>query len=560
MKVYNKQGIVIQDIDESKEISRGGEGRIIDIGNNMVAKIYLPNVKPLDDKKFIELSELKSNTFIKPEVLLFDINHKIIGFIMQKVPSSFFPLLSIFNKTFCTREGISFKTKEKIFERIIDAVKFAHSKNIIIGDLNPYNILVNEDGLVYFIDVDSYETPSFKHSNVLLEDIRDFLYGGGVNIKSDYFSLSVLAFNALTFVHPYKGICKTIPKIGDRMINKLSVLNGINNNVIIPKCYEPLTNNNFLLNQFEDIFNNGNRFVLDLINKVVQQPVVNNIIKPIINTITKTNELVIHTLLLEDIVATYSSKELLVILNNKNQLICYDVSLKGNANKTIIKENFTNKDKIFVHKNEIYCLRNNILFNVLTNKQIINFDNKSKLKSNQYNNIIVIVSDDTMYKFDLNNKYNDIISYETISVFGGRFVNYNGLHQNVSGNSVLFYEKNGLNTSILKTKVKDIHQTDNFGVVEIIENETIKYKLFSIKNLQTQLFDTSYNNLRFFDALNENMIVVPEDDKLLFVRTEDMQPIINFTCNEVSENSIIHCTNAGIIVVNQNSIYLINKK
>jgi hypothetical protein len=56
------------------------------------------------------------------------------------------------------------------------------------------------------------------------------------------------------------------------------------------------------------------------------------------------------------------------------------------------------------------------------------------------------------------------------------------------------------------------------------------------------------------------MIVVPDDDKLLFVRTEDMQTIVSFICNEVSENSIIHCTNAGIIVVNQNSIYLVNKK
>jgi hypothetical protein len=39
MKVYNNSGTIICDIDDSKEISRGGEGRIIDIGNNKVAKI-----------------------------------------------------------------------------------------------------------------------------------------------------------------------------------------------------------------------------------------------------------------------------------------------------------------------------------------------------------------------------------------------------------------------------------------------------------------------------------------------------------------------------------------
>jgi hypothetical protein len=144
---------------------------------------------------------------------------------------------------------------------------------------------------------------------------------------------------------------------------------------------------------------------------------------------------------------------------------------------------------------------------LLDNKIIITFDNNSKLKSKQYNNIIVIIADDIMYKFDLNNTYNGIINYETISVFGGSFVNYNGLHQNVSGNSVLFYEKNSLNTTIFKNKIKDLYQVNNFGICEIIENETIKYKLFSIKNLQTQLFDTTYTSLRFLIENNLYLIV-----------------------------------------------------
>lgn len=555
MKVYNNSGTIICDIDDSKEISRGGEGRIIDIGNNKVAKIYLPNVKPLEIKKFSELSELKSNIFIKPEVLLFDIKGKTIGFIMQKVPSNFFPLLSIFNKSYCVRENISITIKEKIFDKIIEAIKFAHSKNIIVGDLNPYNIMVNDIGDVYFIDVDSYQTNNFKHSGILLEDIRDFLYGGDVNIKSDYFSLSVMLFNALTNVHPYKGICKTIPKISDRMINKKSIINSTD--VIIPKCYEPVTNQH-LSKQFEDIFNLGNRFIIDLKNKT-QNTIVNNT-KRIVNVVVKSDNLIIHTMLNDNIIATYCSKEILVVINNNNQLISFDVSLKGNFTKLSTKENFNNKDKIFVYKKDIYCLRNNILFNVSSGDKIFEFTTNSKLKSNQYDNVIVIISDDTMYKFDLNNTYNGIISYETLSVFGGKFVNYNGLFQNVSDNSVLFYQNGGLNSSIVKTKIKDIVQNGNYGIIEVVENERILYKLFSIKKLHITLFDTYYNSFRYFGVLNEQTLVIPADDKLMLIRTEDMNSIVEFTCQDISENTIIHCSNAGIVAVNGDSIKLINKK
>ena len=556
MKVYNKIGQEHYTIDENKEISRGGEGRIIDISNDIVAKLYLPNVKPLKEGKFNELSELKSNTFIKPEELLYDNRGNVIGFTMKKVPSNFFPLLSIFNKTFCIRENITDKTKEKIIERIVDAIKFAHNKGIVIGDLNPYNILVNEDGLVYFIDVDSYETPNFKHSGVLLEDIRDFLYNGEVNYKSDYFALSVLSFNAFTFVHPYKGVCKTIPKIGDRMIHKASILNN-NSNVIVPKCYEPI-NNPFLINQFERIFNLGERFVIDLVNK---QPVIKQTkVKTNTQITSKTDELVIHTLYLGNVLISYASKERLVILNDKKQLIIYDVSLKGTYKQITVKENYNIKDKVFVYGTSIYTLQGNILIDLSDGTEVMRFGNINKLKSTIYNNILVVVSDDTMFKFNLAGKFNNKIPYETTSVFGGRFSSFNGLYQNVSGNSVLFYEKGGLNSAILKTKVKNLYQTGNYGLIETVDNESINYKLLSIKNLQIQTYDTDFTSMRHFDFINDSILVIPGDDKLSLVRTEDMVPIVNYQCNEVSEDSVVHCTNAGITVVNQDSIYLINKK
>lgn len=498
----------------------------MDISSDKVAKIYLPNIKPLSETKFIELSELKVNIFIKPEELLFDDKKRIIGFTMIKVPSDFFPLLSIFNKTFCNREGITEKIKNIIIERITDAVKFAHGKNIVIGDLNPYNILVNDIGMVYFLDVDSYETPSIKHSGILLEDIRDYLFGGAVTKNSDYFALGVLSFNCLTYVHPFKGVCKVMPSIVDRMINKKSVLN--NSDIIIPKCYAAISNIS-LLEQYVRMFNNGERFIINL--KAKSQIVTNKVSKPI-PTVIKTNDLMIHSLYVGNIIVSYASKERLVLINDKNQMLVYDVSLKGTFKQILIKENVNSKDKLFVYKTDIYSIIDNKIVDVLNNNDIMVF-NTNSLKSDMYNNIIVVITQDIMYKFDLNVKYGDKISYNTTETYGGRFNSLYSLYQNVSGNTVLFYEKGGLNSAILKTKIKNIHQSGNIGIIEMIENERVSYKLINIKNLQISVFDSPYKSLRMFDKLNDNIIVVPEDDKLLFVNIENMQEIVGYQSNEV---------------------------
>ena len=552
MKAYDKNGILLYNIDDNKEIARGGEGRIMDVSSDKVAKIYLPNIKPLSEIKFNELSELKVNIFIKPEELLFDDRKRIIGFTMVKVPSNFFPLLSIFNKTFCTREGVTLKIKNIIIDRIIDAVKFAHSKNIIIGDLNPYNILVNDLGMVYFLDVDSYQTPSVKHSNILLEDIRDYLFGGVVTLNSDYFAIGVLSFNCFTYVHPFKGVCKSMPNIGDRMRNKKSVLNSTD--IIIPKCYERISNQS-LLEQYIKMFNNGERFIINLKGKQITTTK----IKTAVPTVIKTNDLVIHSLYSGNIIVSYSSKDRLVIINSNNQMIVYDVSLKGTFKQIIIKENINPKNKIFIYKNDIYSIVDNKLVDILTGNIIMSF-NTNNLKSDMYNNILVIITNDIMYKFDLNIKYGDQISYNTTDTFGGKFNDLHSMYQNVSGNTVLFYEKNGLNSAILKTKIKNIHQSGNIGIIELVENEKICYKLININNLQITSFDSPYKSLRMFDNLNDSIVVVPEDDKLLFINTENMQEIVAYQSNEIYQESVIHCTNGGICVVNIDSVYFMNKK
>jgi hypothetical protein len=50
LKLYDSNGVIVN-IDENKEIARGGEGRIIQLTANTVAKLYLPGITPITDSK-----------------------------------------------------------------------------------------------------------------------------------------------------------------------------------------------------------------------------------------------------------------------------------------------------------------------------------------------------------------------------------------------------------------------------------------------------------------------------------------------------------------------------
>lgn len=561
MIVYNKSGDVLFDINEANEIARGGEGKIIDYNNKIVLKLYLPNIKPITEQKFKELKTLNSPYFVKPEELFYDKYSKILGFSMKKISSNFFPLISIFNKNFCLRESITETIKFTIFHKLIDALVIAHNSGIIIGDLNPYNILVNDLGELFFIDVDSYETKSCKHSGILLDDIRDFLYNGIVTTNSDYFALAVIIFNIFTYVHPFKGINKSFPKLEDRMVYKKSIL--IQDPLtIIPKCYEELKNNNFK-EQFNRIFNGGERFLLSLINN----PTNTQHIKKE-EVVIKTNELIIHNIKNLEIIDSFASKTKLVLLgapiNNKSTAYVYDVSLKGTTTFMLNFTNINKSDKIFVFENDIFILKNNNkeigLYDAISGKLILNFNHSSNiLKTNLYNNILVVLIEDTLYKVDLKTAKINII-YEVLKVHGSKYKKINGFFQHVSGNTVLFYEKQGLNTLVYKDNLKDCIQKENILLIETINNEKINYKFLVLKSLKVIEFNTSLITLKDFDIVNENLLIFPEDNYLSFININTMESIIKYNCNIILETSKIHATLAGIIIVNENNVYLINRK
>jgi len=238
IKLYDSKGSSRFQVDISQEIDRGGEGSIIPHPKEkmQVLKIYHDGITPnITQQTWSYLNQL-DNRFIKPLELFYNDSGTVLGFSMNLLDSSYFRISQIFTKSQCAKLGISESVKNKISKELVSVISEAHSKDIVIGDFNPYNIFINPKGDIQILDVDSFETPVLKHSGRLLNEIRDHYYLGKVSHESDYFSLAVNIFRVFTYVHPYKGIHKTWKQLEERAIKRISVLRN-DPDLVIPAFY-----------------------------------------------------------------------------------------------------------------------------------------------------------------------------------------------------------------------------------------------------------------------------------------------------------------------------------
>jgi len=555
-------------INDSKEIARGGEGIIYDLDNDIVAKIYHQGIEPLSLAKYEFLKKLDKHMFVCPIDLLYAGNGNagiVVGFTMNFLPASYFPLSNIYIKSFCTSNSVDKKVKLKIIEQLIKATEYAHKLGIVIGDLNCLNIMVNNIGDVKFIDTDSYQTPGYKHSGRLLEDIRDYYYQGKIDDKSDFFALSVLAFNMLAFTHPFKGIHKTYMKISDRMIHKIPVFVK-DPELKVPKCYEPINDTN-LLEQFKRLYLKGERFIVSL-SDVNSNLLVLPLNKPSIVTQYEQDELIITTIFehgkAKDIFCTDNK---LVIVTDDSFLI-YNAKNKGYVTllDTISKKDY---DQIFIGNKNILFLKNRNLFIYSSPGKIqqmtsVSLPNKSLLR--QYGNILVVVGEDTMFKLYIDESYGTTIKFTTLSVFDKGFKNYNSFVYNAGGKQNILYNESGVEISVVSfpVKIDDVLQEENVGIYQYVEKKQIKYKFFKINNLKVSVSQNEilqwYNFAYRRDASGEGFIFIPCDDTIRILRTQDFAEVSDLKCNLVTSSSVLKNTGAGLVLLEDGKVWLLNKK
>lgn len=149
----------------TKKLASGGEGVIYETNTNLLAKIYKPtkNTEIKHEKLKLMISKgIKYKGICFPSKILYTTNGEFAGFLMPRAKGvqlqrSVF-IKQLFLKHFPDWKKIDLVT---LCISILEKINYLHSKDIILGDINPMNILAKSPTEVYFVDCDSYQIGNF---------------------------------------------------------------------------------------------------------------------------------------------------------------------------------------------------------------------------------------------------------------------------------------------------------------------------------------------------------------------------------------------------------------
>ena len=213
VKIGSGGGIVT--LTDRHYLAAGGEGEIY-VNGGMAYKFYHdPTVKMLPAKKIQELSVISNSHVIAPQEIIYDMSGKPLGY-TTKFVDNVEPLLKFFTKTFKDDNNVSFQMVSHLVKEMQLVTSRVHSANCLIVDYNELNVLVRIASSTltpFYIDTDSYATPSFK-ATAVMDSIRDrkasVIDKNGTlhynpTIESDWYSWAILAFWLYSNIHVYRG-------------------------------------------------------------------------------------------------------------------------------------------------------------------------------------------------------------------------------------------------------------------------------------------------------------------------------------------------------------------
>jgi hypothetical protein len=222
MKVFVKGKTKSVELTTADFLAQGGEGKVYAKGST-VYKVCEPG-KMIPSGKFTELSVLTDPHIVKPEDIIVDSKNHEIGYTMKYVRDTY-TLCQLFTKAFRVRNSIKPESILDLVRQMQDTIHYVHNHNILLVDLNEFNFLVDEMFKdVYFIDVNSYQTPHYP-AMAIMDSIRDRHCNGKFTKVSDWFSFAVISFQMFIGIHPYKGKHPNFPDLESRMKNNVSVFN-----------------------------------------------------------------------------------------------------------------------------------------------------------------------------------------------------------------------------------------------------------------------------------------------------------------------------------------------
>jgi hypothetical protein len=216
-------------------VGRGGEGAVY-VKGELALKIFADAGRVLPRSKMDELAAIGDERVVVPTAMVLDrAGGNVIGYAMRRVPDAF-PLGQLVARAFQDRNGIDHERLFTLVRELAERVKNVHRAGCLVVDLNELNFLVDRSfSTVFAIDCDSYQTPSHP-ATAIAAAVRDPL-ATTFTTASDWFSFSVVSFQLLVGVHPYKGTHPSVKGLEERMRRGLSVLGR---EVAMPPVAHPL--------------------------------------------------------------------------------------------------------------------------------------------------------------------------------------------------------------------------------------------------------------------------------------------------------------------------------
>jgi hypothetical protein len=193
----------------------GGEASIYVNGNKAYKLYHEPDTKMLPQGKMRELAAITNGQVVIPQEVIYDFKTgKPLGYTTDFVDNAE-PLVKLFTRTFKDDHNISYSAINELVKQMQLVVTDVHKAKCLVVDLNELNVLVKNTGFTepFFIDTDSYLTPSFK-ATAIMDSVRDRrvskIDNKGVlhynpDEMSDWFSWAVLSFYLYTNIHPFRG-------------------------------------------------------------------------------------------------------------------------------------------------------------------------------------------------------------------------------------------------------------------------------------------------------------------------------------------------------------------
>lgn len=200
-----------------EEIGKGAEGHIYLINHIMVAKIYKKD--KITDLKMRKLKLMTSNKmYIKqvcwPISLLFNSKNEPVGYLMKRVGDTAKELHSIIGLDKVHSNFPNFKTVDlvRVALDILNVFEKLHNYNVIVGDVQPSNILITSNSFIFFVDTDSFQIESFPCPGGITEFTPPNRQGLKFSsylrtVEDENFAIATLLFNIFMLrLFPYSFI------------------------------------------------------------------------------------------------------------------------------------------------------------------------------------------------------------------------------------------------------------------------------------------------------------------------------------------------------------------